>query len=272
MSKGLKATVLVDNIANGDVKGEWGLSIEVEYNNTKFLIDAGTTSLVVDNAKALGVDLSKIDYAILSHAHYDHSGGFKAFFEENKTAKLYLRNTCKENCYTKKDTGIEYIGIQEGLLEDYKDRLEFIDGVYKLSEGVTLVPHADCPCVGKTTGMLVKENGEFINDNFSHEHSIVFDTDKGLVVFDACCHGGMENVINEVKNVFNGKEIYAFIGGLHMFRLDGEQITKIVDGVSHFGISRIVTGHCTGDLAFDIFKEKMGDVATKMYVGMQIEI
>ena len=95
----MKATVLVDNISSASLCGEWGLSIYIEYNDTNILLDTGASSLFSKNAKKLDKDIDKVDYAVLSHAHYDHSDGMKTFFENNDKAKFYLRESCAENCY-----------------------------------------------------------------------------------------------------------------------------------------------------------------------------
>ena len=96
-----KLTVIVDNTPSGDIKGEWGLSILVEYGGKKILADAGASDLFAENMKAIGLDITDIDYATLSHAHYDHANGMPKFFNENKMAKLYIRETTAENCYEK---------------------------------------------------------------------------------------------------------------------------------------------------------------------------
>ena len=76
-----KLTVIVDNIPQGDIKGEWGLSILVEYNDKKILVDAGASDLFAENMGKLGFDIDAVDYATLSHAHYDHSNGMIRFFK-----------------------------------------------------------------------------------------------------------------------------------------------------------------------------------------------
>lgn len=73
------ATVLTDNIANGELKGEWGLSIYIEYNGKNILLDIGASDLFAKNAKKLGKSIEAIDYAVLSHAHYDHSDSMATF-------------------------------------------------------------------------------------------------------------------------------------------------------------------------------------------------
>lgn len=78
----MKVTVLVDNLRNGPLKGEWGLSFLIEYEKWKILLDTGASGLFARNARRLGIDLGEVDHAVLSHAHYDHSDGMSAFFRE----------------------------------------------------------------------------------------------------------------------------------------------------------------------------------------------
>ena len=113
----MKATVLVDNIGNENTAGEWGLSFFIEYGGRKVLLDAGASGLFAENALKLGISLAETDYAVLSHAHYDHADGMAEFFGQNTKAKLYLRESCKENCYKEEESRWKYIGIRKGLLE-----------------------------------------------------------------------------------------------------------------------------------------------------------
>ncbi len=99
----MKIQVLIDNIASccGPRKlfGEWGLSVYVEFEGKRYLLDTGASHLFAKNAGLMGVDLSKIDMGILSHAHFDHSDGMARFFALNKIAPFYLRKGAGENCY-----------------------------------------------------------------------------------------------------------------------------------------------------------------------------
>jgi len=267
----LSLTVLVDNKDGNDVKGEWGLSFYLEHQGKKYLLDAGQTGLFVDNAKALGLSIEDIDYAILSHAHYDHSNGFKTFFNANTKAKLYLNSNCAENCYDKKEAGIEYIGINKGLLENNKDRLYFVDGDYTISKGVYLIPHK-INLVGKTATMCKLINDEYIEENFNHEQSLVFETNKGLVILNSCCHGGVVNIINETKQTFPDKKIYAIVGGFHLFKSSEEEINAFAEALKKTEIELIVTGHCTGDAANTILQNQFGDKVKIMYSGLKLVI
>ena len=94
----MKATVLVDNIGTEELPGEWGLSFFIEYRGVKVLLDAGADGLFAENARRLGLALDEVDHAVLSHAHYDHADGIADFLAQNTKTKLYVRESCGENC------------------------------------------------------------------------------------------------------------------------------------------------------------------------------
>lgn len=137
----MRATVLTDNIADGELQGEWGLSIYIEYQNRNILLDTGASDLFLKNAEKLGRKIEDVDYAVLSHAHYDHADGMDAFFCNNKKAKFYLREGSAENCYGKKWIFHRYIGLPKGILETYRERIVYAGGDYTLCPGVSLIPH-----------------------------------------------------------------------------------------------------------------------------------
>lgn len=225
----MKATVIVDNIGIDDIKGEWGLSIYIEYNDKKILLDAGASGLFVENATKLNIPLDEIDYAVLSHAHYDHANGMRQFFKVNETAKLYVSDACEENCYARKWIFRKYIGIPKGILKKNSDRIEYAMGDYQISEGINLIPHKTegLEKIGKREMMFVKKSGKWTADDFSHEQSLVFDTPNGLVIFNSCSHGGAANIINEVANTFPNKKVFALIGGFHIYNKTEEEVRDL---------------------------------------------
>ena len=97
------------------------------------------------------------------------------------------------------------------------------------------------------------------------------ETEKGLVVFNSCSHGGADNIIRETEKTWPGKKIYALVGGLHLFRSSDEEVRAVADRVKKLGIEKIYTGHCTGARAMEILKEELGEVVEQIYTGMEIE-
>ncbi len=270
----MRLRVLIDNLPHGDCVGEWGLSLHITYGGKNFLLDTGSTGAFAENAKAMGVSLADVDYGILSHAHYDHANGLDAFFAENQKAKLYLRACCRENCYSQKENGPEYIGIRPGLLDQYPDRLVYVEGAYCLMPGVTLLPHTTPKLekIGQQAGMYTKEDGNFLPETFAHEQSLVFDTEAGLVILSGCSHVGADNILNEVAAAFPGKRLLALVGGLHLFRSSDDTVRTLAKRIKETGIARIVTGHCTGDRAFELLKEVLGDQIIQMYAGLTLTL
>lgn len=273
LTKTMKATILSDNIPFGEIESEWGLSIYIEYGDKNILLDAGASDLFLRNSIKLGKSIASVDFAVLSHAHWDHADGMPVFFGLNKKAKLYIQNSCKENCYADKENQKEYIGVPIGLLDEYKDRLEYIKGDYEISEGIYIVSHKTTGLekCGERSGMYVKEDGKFIYDDFSHEQSLVFETDKGLVIFNSCSHGGADNIIKEVSQTFPGKKLYAIIGGFHLFDKTDEEAAKLAESIKKTGISKVYTGHCTGERAMEIIKNSLGDMAEQFHAGLVME-
>lgn len=273
LKMGTTATVIVDNIACGELGGEWGLSILVEHNDEKIIADVGSSELFAENLKKLKIDIADIDYATLSHAHFDHSNGMPRFFKDNTKAKFYVRETTGENCYFKKYFFHKYIGIPKHIMTDYKDRIEVVSGDYELTKGVYLIPHKTpgLEAIGKQEMMYQKVGRKWMPDNFYHEQSLVIDTDKGLVIINCCSHGGAANIINEVAKTFPDKHVYALIGGFHLFRRSEEEIREVSKKILDTGIDCIVTGHCTKQRAYGIMKEELGDRLSQLQSGLVLE-
>ncbi len=268
----MKATVIVDNIGNEQVKGEWGLCILIEYEGKKVLLDVGGSGLFAENMEKLNLSLEELDYAVLSHAHYDHADGMRTFFEKNHKTKFFLRDGCQQLCYFKTLFVKKYIGIPKGILEEYSDRIEIVKGDYQISEGIYLIPHKTpgLEKIGKREHMYVKREKGYTPDVFSHEQSLVFETKDGLVIFNSCSHGGADNIIREVQETFPDKPVIAIIGGFHLFGKSEAFVRGISKRIRETGIKHVYTGHCTGKKAYQIMSDELGDMVRQLRVGLEI--
>ncbi len=268
----IKATVLIDNISQPPLLSEWGLAILIEYHGRKILLDTGKSELFAANAQLLGEDISTAELGVLSHAHYDHADGMEEFFRLNTTAPFWLREGTEENCYSGEGAERHYIGIRRGVLAAHHSRIRFACGDTKLFEGAWLLPHkADMEVAGRKAHMyLLTEQGWDI-DRFAHEQSLVLETSQGLVIFNSCCHGGADVIIEEACSSF-GREVYALVGGLHLFRSSDEDVLAMAERLSASGVRRIITGHCTGERGFELLKSVLGDRVEQMYSGMRFEV
>ncbi|MBQ0004235.1 MAG: MBL fold metallo-hydrolase [Clostridiales bacterium] len=266
----LKYTVVVDNIESQTLRGEWGLCIYIEYGDKKILLDTGASNLFAKNAEALGIDLSQVDIAALSHAHYDHANGMEKFFQLNDKAKFYVQEATSDNCYYRYWFIHKYIGIPKGILARFSDRIAYTKGKEQIAEGIYILGHTTegLSAIGKREKMYQKKDGRYYPDDFSHEQSLIFETDKGLVVFNSCSHGGAANIIREVQKAFPGESVYALIGGFHLYNKPESEIKDLAAKIKETGAQYICTGHCSEKKGCRILTEELGDIMHTLQVGL----
>ncbi len=120
--------------------------------------------------------------------------------------------------------------------------------------------------------MFTLENDLFFPELFAHEQSLVFETEKGLVIFNSCSHGGADNIIREVQRQYDDAPIYAIIGGFHLYKTSPEEVEAFAKRIEATGIQRVITGHCTGDEAYPILQQILGDKVSQMYSGAEYDI
>lgn len=277
----MKVSIIIENTSeNKYLTAEHGLSLYIEYEGNNYLLDTGATGIFVQNADNMGIDLNNVDYCILSHGHYDHAGGLNVFFENYKK-NVYAMNTAVDDYYSGSAGVIHEIGIPKDVLNKHKKLFSLVNHKIMLTEKVYLLPHKTdgLEKIGERAKLYKTVDGELQPDNFSHELSLVFDTDKGLIVFNSCSHAGITNIINEVTAEFPNKKIYVFFGGLHMKGKCGdevictfteEEIKEIADYLNDVGLEKLYTGHCTGEPAIKLLKKYLGDKVEVMSTGMKI--
>lgn len=278
----MKVTVLIENSTKDELLKEHGLALYIEHMGKVYLLDAGETEKFVQNAKSMNVSLEGVDKAVLSHHHYDHAGGYRAFLSENDKADIYIRKTETEDYYIKKWFLKKYIGIPLSVQKDAKDRFVRVEGKYLLDDGVWLLPHTAEGMEEKARAayMYMRRKGCFTPDDFMHEQSLVFETPEGLVIFNSCCHGGVDTIVREVMKAFQGMKVAAVIGGFHLVKLAGgaykenelNDIRELGRQLNYLGVQKIYTGHCTGDRAYGILKEELGEKLNALYTGMVFEV
>ena len=267
-------TVGVDNIASDNLKGEWGISLYIEYGDKKILLDTGGSNLFIKNYEKLGINVADVDYGVLSHAHCDHANGMPVFFKANSKAKFYVNENTAPDCYGKLLFVTFYCGIPKTMMNDYADRIVKVSGCYEITEGVYIVGHraGGYSEIGKSGHMLRKSAGSFKTDDLSHEQSLVIESDKGLLIFNSCSHAGPKNIISEVRKAFPDKHIYGYLGGLHLWNRSEQEIRETAREFKDAKIEYIATGHCTKNRAYGILKEELGERIEQFRTGLVIEI
>ncbi len=276
----MKIVTLIENHAETDLQCEHGLSFHIEYEGKTFLLDAGQSDLFLSNAQKMGIDLKKTDYAVLSHAHYDHAGGFEAFSKRNRLAPVYMQKDAVNGCFSRKADGMKDIGIPGRVYESLGERIRYVDGDFEICEGVRLLAHHSLGLEkrGQQMHMYQEVGGKKQFDDFSHEQSLVFELADGLVVFNSCSHGGVDLILEEVQAAYPGKRILAMIGGFHLMGSDGPEsmresekdVRRLGEKLAQTEVKHFFTGHCTGTKAYPILKEVLGDKLQLLVTGLII--
>lgn len=293
----MKINILIENTIQNELvvdfkqqlAKEHGLSIFIEHNDKKILLDAGSSSAFIDNAKIMNINIAEADFCVLSHGHYDHSSGFGEYLNQNPDKKVYAMEEISGEYYSASGGNLHFIGVPEDVYPKYKDNFCLVKEITKIDEGVYIVPHNysinninEFSKIGERAKLYKKVDNEYVADDFSHELSLVVDTDEGLVVFNSCSHSGVVSIINEVREYFGkDKKVVAFVGGLHMKgKINAEEICTfseneikaMVNFLEENNVEKLYTGHCTGVVGYKLIKKYMGEKADYIYTGKEIEI
>ena len=290
----MKITVLVENSPGpfANLEPEFGLSLFIETNGTKILMDTGASGHFAANADAMGIDLSAVDWLVLSHGHYDHGGGLEAFFQRNRRAKAILKRGADNLFYGSMmpalpdilhRTGLltRYIGLDAGALGRFSDRIRWIDEPIDLGAGARVLPAIPRthPLARGNRYLLVRREGHFAPDDFSHELLLVAEQDKEAVVFSGCAHSGILNMLEAARLDNPKRPIRSAVGGFHLNLPRSErmsapesEIRALAGELGRQVTGPIYTGHCTGAEAFKVMETELGPRLHALQTGMRFEV
>ena len=281
----MKAVVLVENKApeGSGLQPEHGLSLYLEYGGKKLLLDAGASGCFADNAQKLGVDLSGVELAVLSHGHYDHADGLARFFACNSIAPVYCRREAVGEYLARDPDGLRYIGISQGVRQVGQGRLRAVDGLFSLFPGAWLAPCTlrDPEFVCQADNLLRRdEAGEVVPDDYRHEQSLVLEEDGDLVLFNSCSHSGIVNIVRSALDQFPGKRVRTVVGSLHMFSRASESgmnctpayIAAVAGALRELKVEEVYTGHCTGAPALELLREQFGPGCRALTTGQVLTL
>ena len=248
----LKITTLIEN-SQGEhlgLKTEHGISFLIEKDDAKILFDAGETDSFIYNASRLNISLDDVQTVVLSHGHYDHTGGLTSLFSINKKFRLFIGNGFFNEKYGYRNNSYEYLGnnFTESDLVAGKinyttvktRKTEISNGVYIITD---FLRNNEDEVVNPR--FVVKKDQSFIPDDFNDEILIAIETSKGLVVIVGCSHPGIKNMLDTVKAEFE-TPIYAVLGGTHLVESKGTSLRNSIEYLSGNEIGILGVSHCTG--------------------------
>jgi 7,8-dihydropterin-6-yl-methyl-4-(beta-D-ribofuranosyl)aminobenzene 5'-phosphate synthase len=270
----LKITTLSTMLTEFRGIGEWGFAALVEADGHTVLFDTGARpDTVLTNAGELDIDLSEVDTVILSHNHFDHTGGL-----------VRLRRKLK----AKSASAVQEVHVGDGIFlprsfdEEEVDRglpipkqllvsmLQVRDGYealggefivhkepYELHPGIWItgpIPRIH-PENNWTPFMQIERDGSLEEDTIPEDQALVIRTAKGLIVLAGCGHAGIVNTMEYARKIADGKTIHAVLGGFHLMSLTDKKVAWTGTKMHEFGVEQVLGAHCTGINAVKLLRD-----------------
>jgi len=240
----MKIVTLIENLVyQQGLYAEHGLSIYIETENSKILFDTGQSGSFLQNANKMGVLIEEIDSLVLSHGHYDHTGGLYPFLEKNKKARVYAKKDIFTPKYRSHDRFIGTLSRNELLM----DRLQFVDKITEIAENVFIMPDIDLYNSADThfKGLNIKMGEEFFPDEFEDELFLAIMQNEQINIVTACSHRGITNICTTTTEHFK-LPVGLILGGFHMKDCTIEQYVEITHYLRLLQPKSIGVCHCTG--------------------------
>ena len=259
----VRLTTLSENTANFGFLAEWGLSILVETDNLKILVDTGLSISAVHNAQVLGIDLSTIDKIVLSHGHIDHTGGLREVLKRTGKVEVIAHPDIWAAKYARLKEQEFYVGIPF-----QREELESLGASFNLTRepvslGGGIMTTGEVPMTTSyeeiDPDIYLRQEGILYPDPLADDLSLVIDTEPGLIVILGCAHRGIINTLLHAQKLTGKKLIHAVIGGVHLFRASENQVEQTVTALKEMGIKKLGVSHCTGFYASAHLARQFGD-------------
>ena len=258
----MKITVLTENTGiNENLITEHGLSLYIETEAYKILFDMGQTDAFIKNAEKLNIKLENVDFAVLSHGHYDHGGGLKNFFDINKDAPVYIHKLAFEPHFNGSE---KYIGLDTSLQNN--PRITLTEDFLKINDSISLYSCNDKKLNFDLdlSGLNKVENGELVPDDFLHEQYMLIEEKGKKILISGCSHKG-------ILNITHWFDADVIIGGFHFSKFPLDDTLKNYAIHLNTTNAEFFTCHCTGVEQFEFMKNHMNKLSY-ISTGMTIEI
>jgi len=252
MEKRLRITLLVENsVHRPNLAAQHGLSLHLRFNQHNILFDTGQTDLALTNARTLGIELDRIEAIILSHGHYDHTGGLAAVLEAAPRARVFLHPAAFQDKYVRyPNTPPRYMGMSDrsrqavrlsaGGFVETPGRTKIVEGMFVTGE----IPRTTA--CEDTGGPFFLDADGTRPDPLADDQALIIDLGRSVVLVLGCAHAGVVNTLDHVGHLTGGKPVSAVIGGLHLGSAGEERIQQTISRLQSARLDCLVPVHCTG--------------------------
>jgi 7,8-dihydropterin-6-yl-methyl-4-(beta-D-ribofuranosyl)aminobenzene 5'-phosphate synthase len=260
----IRITILVDNQPGEGLVAEHGLSLLIEVENHRILFDTGQGGALSSNAEKLGIDLEKIDTLVVSHGHYDHTGGISRVYRLTQDIDMYCHPAAVLPRYGMSNGQSKPLGMPGsalaalGRLPSWK--IHWVQKGMDLSRDIGLTGPIPRETDYEDTGERFFLDPEAKRpDLIEDDMALWISTPKGPVVCVGCCHAGLVNTLNHVRRQSGSAGIRAVIGGFHLLHAGDSRVGLTLDQLRCLSPELIIPCHCTGEMAVQSMKDVLGD-------------
>ncbi|NPU85193.1 MAG: MBL fold metallo-hydrolase [Syntrophaceae bacterium] len=274
MSQSVSITILVDNRTIPGLTAEHGLSLWIETAGRRFLFDTGQGGALVPNASTLGIDLAGTDTLVLSHGHYDHTGGIPRVLQAAGQVEAYCHPGVASPRYGVRSGAARPIHMPRQSVTSLEglpvNRVHWVRQPVSLSENVGLTGEIPREHPFEDTGgpFYLDPEGRFA-DSIDDDLALWIRTDGGLVVCVGCCHAGLLNTLHYIQRLNGGMRIRAVIGGFHLLNAGRERLDWTVSALLSLDPDRVIPCHCTGEHASAVLLDALGRKGIQGLAGLR---
>jgi len=271
MTHQAKLTIVVDNQAAEGLVSEHGFSAWLEITGRRLLFDTGQGAALADNADELGIALGTVDTLVLSHGHYDHSGGVPLVLSRASTAQVYLHPAATGCRYSLRDGVARSVAMPKAArarLEDRSTNVRWITEELQLATDLGLTgPIARLTDYEDTKGPFFLDADGMQLDLIEDDLALWLRTDRGLVVLVGCSHAGLINTLRQAQRQSKERRLHAVVGGFHLKEASESRVARTVAELQELGPELIVPCHCTGEVAVEKLRHSFGERVVPGFAG-----
>ncbi len=245
------------------------------------LLDVGKSpEVLTHNMKGLGVAPESIDFLVLSHCHYDHTGGVARFVASTGRKNFpVVAHPALFRPHFRADPVLSSIGVQTGdereAIEAAGGKLFLSSGPFPLAPGLTTL--GEIPRItdfeGPGNAFLTLESGKAVTDALPDDTGIAaLVRGRGAVLVSGCSHSGIVNMLKRVSELYPGEPVEGVVGGLHLTGAPEEKMEKTLKGLREATPKWVAAGHCTGFPMMCRLADALGDAFHPLSVGKRIMV
>lgn len=270
-------TILVENTTPApNLIGEYGFSCLVSVDDRRLLFDTGSDGALFHNSKALGVRLEEIEDLVISHGHFDHTGGILQLLEQYGNKRIYAHSRLfLPRLFPLNNGKMKKIGspFNREELEKAGAKFIFTDHYAQIVPGVYISGEVPRSNDFEDTGgdFQVECNGHIESDKLQDDMALIIDHPEGLIIISGCAHSGLINTIAHACRMTGKTKILAYIGGTHLLNASPQRMDKTVAALKPYDIGKLIVAHCTGFYASARLYNEFGAMVIKGETGMRFK-